>query len=98
LDSTLGFPRDAGGEPYLLPGAPTSAYVEQQESVQYVKIGTEWVHYTGIGRNAIEITAGGRGTRGTVSCDHQVGEAVHVGRQFTVTFRLPAYREPVSGP
>jgi len=99
LDTTLGFPKDATQLPYLGPGANQTAYVEQQDSVQYVKIGSEWIHYDRVDGNTIIISQGGRGARGTANQTgsagsiHPAGSLVHVGKTFTFTYRLPTHRE-----
>lgn len=90
LDTTLGFPLDASQWPYLGPGAAPSAYAEQQDSCQYVKIGSEWLHYSAIDGQSILVDQ--RGARGTQPQAHPAGSLVHVGKQFVFTFLIPSRR------
>lgn len=57
----------------------------------YVKIGNEWIMYSKIAGNTLEVKA--RGARGTKTQTHKKGTAVLHGNNFNIIIRLAPYRE-----
>lgn len=60
-------------------------------SLQYVKVGTEWMAYSGRGDDSFDVRE--RGAWGTVATSHRPGERVRTGSAVERTIMIPNYRE-----
>lgn len=75
-------------------GFPTG---DDPELFRYLRVGTEWIHFKDRTAFAFDVSAGGRGARGTRPQDHPEGTEVWGGRTFTETVEVPSYRDFWSG-
>jgi hypothetical protein len=59
--------------------------------LKYVKVGTEWMRYSGLTSTAISIVR--RGVWGTMAVAHKAGEKVRAGYVVERSIMIPSYRE-----
>ena len=67
----------------FVPGADTTK--------RYVKIGAEWIQFTGMEGNTL--TGCVRGARGTTAAVHELGSIVHHGRTVVREYSIATFRD-----
>ena len=69
-----------------------------EDAPRFVRIDNEWIRYTKIDGNRLIIDGSpdekaGRGARWTLPQPHKRGTDVRIGRTFSLTVRVPSFRE-----
>lgn len=69
--------------------------LDRGSNFKFLKIGGEWIEWTGIRGDEVMIVRGVRNTEPTV---HRLGSKVHIGTTYQRTIDIPVYRENWNDP